>query len=1157
MSVKELVRSTTTTPGVDDFSSTVGTPLVVDRTGKITYFLDSSNNVVAINGGGWTAAVSQGDLFYGSAANTIANLAKSATASYLDNSGSNNNPAWAAKAALTRVDDTNVTLTLGGTPTTSLLTATSITVGWSGTLAPTRGGTGLGSYTSGDIIYASAANTLAKLSVGTNGHVLTLAAGLPSWSATLPLAIGNAVSGGGANRLLYEDASQNLAASANLTFDGTTLTNLGSTAFGDATTDTHHFRGNFFLHGNAANVSCFFEGDSIIAWQTGSSQIGTFHYSNPTGMFRWSNDTHTLGSLTADGQLQLQHIGSSAGVRIGGDVDLYRSAANTLTIPDSVTITGALALPTNGSSAGISVGSLPIQWYYDSGTGWSRVAAGAGAYGITSTFFAWTDSGDPSTASKVLFNPSGPAIHIAGATPTISFQDATHSAYTQMAGNSVTQDVEFSDGIYVATTIQLGHASDTTISRSSAGVIAVEGVELAFASTGVTWANEATDTSCFIGFATAASGLLSPKTNANMTFNSSTGVATFGQTIVGSVNGNAATATALQTARTIGGTSFDGTANIVPATITVADTTDTTCSVGLWESATGDLGPKTDGGLTYNATTGMLTATGLTGPLTGNASTATALATPRTIGGTSFDGTANIVPATITVADTTDSTCFPALFESATGDLAPKTDGGLTYNASNGTLAATAFSGPLTGNVTGNLTGDVTGTVSGNAGTVTWADEATDTTCFIGFATAASGSLAPKTNANMTFNSNTGVVTFASAVLTTVDANGGTADNVVIGATTPAAITGTTITATGVVTVAAGSAANPSIIFSGSATSGIYQPAADQFGISLGGVVRWAMSSANTMIGTDTSYQVSSSVSPALQIHGATTSSGTVGMTNWNTDSQAPRFDFCKSASGSIGSHTVVANSDDMMVIRASGSNGTNFQAAMQIVADVDGAPGAAIPGRLVFFTTTSASTTLTEVMRMDSTQRVLAGPTTPLTIGQSNKVQIAGNATTLSGLSISHFAASAVGPSIQLSKSRSGTTGTNTIAQSGDSLGDITWYGADGTNYDTAAQIIGELDGTPTSNGTDMPGRIRFLTSADGSSTLTERMRIDKAGNVVVGNAAISTSATDGFLYVPTCAGTPTGTPTTYTGMAPIVINTTNNKLYFYSGGAWRDAGP
>jgi hypothetical protein len=72
-----------------------------------------------------------------------------------------------------------------------------------------------------------------------------------------------------------------------------------------------------------------------------------------------------------------------------------------------------------------------------------------------------------------------------------------------------------------------------------------------------------------------------------------------------------------------------------------------------------------------------------------------------------------------------------------------------------------------------------------------------------------------------------------------------------------------------------------------------------------------------------------------------------------------------------------------------------------------------------------------------------------------------------------------------------------------------------------------------------------------------TERARIPAAGGMVVGIAALATSATDGFLYVPTCAGTPTGTPTTQTGTTPIIVDTTNHKLYFFSGGTWRDAGP
>lgn len=54
-------------------------------------------------------------------------------------------------------------------------------------------------------------------------------------------------------------------------------------------------------------------------------------------------------------------------------------------------------------------------------------------------------------------------------------------------------------------------------------------------------------------------------------------------------------------------------------------------------------------------------------------------------------------------------------------------------------------------------------------------------------------------------------------------------------------------------------------------------------------------------------------------------------------------------------------------------------------------------------------------------------------------------------------------------------------------------------------------------------------------------------------GGAALATDATTGFSYVPTCAGTPTGTPVAKTGYAPMVFDTSNNKLYVYDGG-WVD---
>jgi hypothetical protein len=109
--------------------------------------------------------------------------------------------------------------------------------------------------------------------------------------------------------------------------------------------------------------------------------------------------------------------------------------------------------------------------------------------------------------------------------------------------------------------------------------------------------------------------------------------------------------------------------------------------------------------------------------------------------------------------------------------------------------------GTPTAGVMTNVTGTAAGLTAGVASTVAIANEATDTTCFPLFGTAASGNLQPKTNANLSFNSNTGVLTSASSVLTTTDINGGTVDGAVIGATSAAAGTFTTLTATGQVVI--------------------------------------------------------------------------------------------------------------------------------------------------------------------------------------------------------------------------------------------------------------------------------------------------------------------------------------------------------------------
>lgn len=76
--------------------------------------------------------------------------------------------------------------------------------------------------------------------------------------------------------------------------------------------------------------------------------------------------------------------------------------------------------------------------------------------------------------------------------------------------------------------------------------------------------------------------------------------------------------------------------------------------------------------------------------------------------------------------------------------------------------------------------------------------------------------------------------------------------------------------------------------------------------------------------------------------------------------------------------------------------------------------------------------------------------------------------------------------------------------------------------------------------------------TNKGGSSTFAGHITLKPLGSVIVNTAAIGTTATDGFLYIPTCAGAPTGVPTTHTGTVAIVWDTTNHKFWVYDT-AWK----
>lgn len=66
------------------------------------------------------------------------------------------------------------------------------------------------------------------------------------------------------------------------------------------------------------------------------------------------------------------------------------------------------------------------------------------------------------------------------------------------------------------------------------------------------------------------------------------------------------------------------------------------------------------------------------------------------------------------------------------------------------------------------------------------------------------------------------------------------------------------------------------------------------------------------------------------------------------------------------------------------------------------------------------------------------------------------------------------------------------------------------------------------------------------------QRLSLTAAGSLVPGTGALATNATDGFIYMESCAGTPTGVPTGFTGRVALVYDSTNNKIAVYNG-AWK----
>ena len=165
---------------------------------------------------------------------------------------------------------------------------------------------------------------------------------------------------------------------------------------------------------------------------------------------------------------------------------------------------------------------------------------------------------------------------------------------------------------------------------------------------------------------------------------------------------------------------------------------------------------------------------------------------------------------------------------------------------------------------------------------------------------------------------------------------------------------------------------------------------------------------------------------------------------------------------------------------------------------------------------TLTLGTNNSERARIDSSGRLILGNNASESVyGIEHQFQIEGTNGATSSASFTRNSNNANPPYLTLAKSRGTSLGSETIVQADDQLGVISFNGADGTNKDhMGAQIQAYVDGTPGAN--DMPGRLVFATTADGTNSSTERIRVYSDGCVGIGTMGAN-SRKDGHLQVET----------------------------------------
>lgn len=316
---------------------------------------------------------------------------------------------WSANplGTVTSVDVSGGTtgLTYSGGPITS-----SGTITMAGTLITSNGGTGLDSYTAGDITYYATGTALSKLGIGSSTFILTSSGTAPQWTdpASITVSVATNVAGGGANQIVYNTAlgttsfiSAPTLANTYLEWSGSafqwssnplgTVTSVDvsggttglTTSGGPVTTSgTITLAGTLAVANGGTNQTSYLDGELLIGNSTGNT-LAKATLTAGTGI----SVTNGSGSIT----IAATNNGTVTSVDVSGGTTGLTTSGGPVTSSGTITIAGTLI--TSNGGTGLNSFTAGDLVYYATGTALSKLGIGSSTFILTSSGTApqWSD----------------------------------------------------------------------------------------------------------------------------------------------------------------------------------------------------------------------------------------------------------------------------------------------------------------------------------------------------------------------------------------------------------------------------------------------------------------------------------------------------------------------------------------------------------------------------------------------------------------------------------------------------------------------------------------------------------------------------------------------------------------------------------------------